>query len=397
MSCVCVPYKLTSGEPREVSQTLRVKHALDAALKRPEAMRHPGVLHFYIHLMELSPTPELALVPADALRGLVPDSGHLTHMSGHIYAVVGDYRAMISSNFEAIAADEKYMAHAGADSFYMFYILHDYTFPIYAAMFNGQLNVALKTLDRMEAWLTDDFLRIESPPMIDWMEGFCTFRVHVLVRFGKWEDILALPFPDDREFYCVTTAFLHYGRALAYALTDRPEEAEKEQQEFRGARARVKPSRQAIPNTWSDIFDVADAMLAGEMAYRAKKYDEAFDLLRLSINRCDNLVYAEPWGFMQPPRHAYAALQLEQGNVEEAARAYAEDLGFLTTLPRATRHPNNVWALHGYHECLTRLGRQAEADMLKPELTLALAVADVPVESSCYCRKTACCNSQSKL
>lgn len=94
---------------------------------------------------------------------------------------------------------------------------------------------------------------------------------------------------------------------------------------------------------------------------------------------------------MQPPRHAYAALQLEQGHVEEAARAYAEDLGFLTTLPRATRHPNNVWALHGYHECLTRLGRQAEADMLKPELTLALAVADVPIESSCYCRKKVCC------
>lgn len=274
-----------------MSQTLRVKEALDAALRAPGAMTHPGILHFYIHLMELSPMPEMALVPADALRGLVPDSGHLTHMAGHIYAVVGDYRAMIASNYEAIAADEKYMRESGdTTSFYMFYILHDYTFPIYAAMFNGQLGVARRTLDRMEAWLTDDFLRIDSPPMIDWMEGFCTFRVHVLVRFGRWDEILALPFPDDRQFYCVTTTILHYGRALAYALTDRHAQALDEQHAFREARARVYPSRQAIPNKWSDIFDVAEEMLAGEVEYRAGNIEVGFDHLRRSIHLCDNLV-----------------------------------------------------------------------------------------------------------
>jgi hypothetical protein len=110
------------------------------------------------------------------------------------------------------------------------------------------------------------------------------------------------------------------------------------------------------------------------------------------------LIYAEPWGWMQPPRHAYAALQLEQGNVGIAARTYAEDLGYETSLPRAVRHPNNVWALHGYHECLVKLGRTAEASIIKPQLTLALAVADVSIESSCFCRRvqpaaneTMCC------
>lgn len=382
-------WDLATGAPKEESRTLEIQAVLEKALTYPNAHWHPGVLHFYIHLMELSPWPEKALVPADALRELIPDAGHLRHMPGHIDILIGDYRRCIDSNLDAIDADEKYVAQDAGNAldFYAFYRLHDYTFPIYAAMFNGQFKVAIDTVDRMEEGLTDEFLRIPSPPIIDWMEGFVTFRVHVLVRFGRWEDILALKFPDDRAFYCVTTTFLHYGRALALALTDRQDEALAEQALFRESRKTIVPSRQAFPNSWSDILNVAEEMLQGEILYRAGQVEDAFTHLRKSIKLCDNLVYAEPWGWMQPPRHAYAALQLEQGNVEEAAKVYAEDLGYSDALPRATRHPNNVWALHGYHECLVRLGRKAEASIIKPQLDLALAVADVQVESSCFCRR----------
>ena len=61
---------------------------------------------------------------------------------------------------------------------------------------------------------------------------------------------------------------------------------------------------------------------------------------------------------MQPARHAYGALLLEQGRVEEAEAVYRADLGLDDTLARACQHPGNVWSLHGYHECLTRLGKQ---------------------------------------
>ncbi|KNX50216.2 hypothetical protein CNBG_9079 [Cryptococcus deuterogattii R265] len=79
--------------------------------------------------------------------------------------------------------------------------------------------------------------------------------------------------------------------------------------------------------------------------------------------------------------------QLEQGNVEEAARTYEEDLSYADSFPRAVRHPNNVWALRGYHECLVKLGRHGEAKMLELQLTLALAGADISIESSCFCRR----------
>ncbi len=91
---------------------------------------------------------------------------------------------------------------------------------------------------------------------------------------------------------------------------------------------------------------------------------------------------------MQPTRHAYAALLMEQGRVEEATAAYKADLGFDDTLPRARQHPNNVWALHGYHECLVKLGKEDEAGIVGQQLRIALAVADVTVKSSCYCRRS---------
>ena len=99
--------------------------------------------------------------------------------------------------------------------------------------------------------------------------------------------------------------------------------------------------------------------------------------------------YDEPWGFMQPIRHALGALLLEQGHVAEAEAVYMADLGYDGSLSRACRHPDNVWSLHGLHECLIKLNRSVEAAMVKQRLDLALARSDVPIKASCFCRQRA--------
>jgi tetratricopeptide (TPR) repeat protein len=134
---------------------------------------------------------------------------------------------------------------------------------------------------------------------------------------------------------------------------------------------------------------VARAMLDGEVEYRRGNYDEAFRLLRRAVELDDGLPYDEPWGWMQPARHAYGALLLEQGLVAEAEAVYRADLGLDDTLARACQHPGNVWSLHGYHECLIRLGKAEEAGIVMQQLRIAAARADVPIRSSCYCRLTA--------
>ena len=148
-------------------------------------------------------------------------------------------------------------------------------------------------------------------------------------------------------------------------------------------------------NTCADILEIAAAMLDGELAYRKGDFDTAFAALRRSIDLDDHLPYDEPWGWMQPTRHAYGALLLERGRVEEAEAVYRADLGLDDTLPRPLQHPGNVWSLHGFHECLQRLGKDGEARIVAQQLKLAAATADVPITASCFCRTdTDCCGGR---
>ncbi|MCQ4194163.1 hypothetical protein M4J08_004334 [Streptomyces parvulus] len=379
-------WDLRTGLPAEGARTLAAKDVLDRALAAEGGLDHPGVLHLYVHLMEMSATPEAALSVADRLRGLVPDAGHLLHMPSHLEVLCGDYRRVVSDNSAAIAADEKYRARAGAMNFYTLYRMHNYHFRIYGAMFLGQYRVALDTAAALEASVPEELLRVQSPPMADWLEGFLAMRVHVLIRFGRWADALALPMPADPDLYCVSTAMLHYARGVALSATGRTAEAEAERVLFRDAVARVPDTRMLFNNTCADILAIASAMLDGELEYRKGDYAAAFAALERSIALDDALPYDEPWGWMQPTRHAYGALLLEQGRVAEAEAVYRADLGLDDTLPRPLQHPGNVWALHGLHECLVRLDRPGEARIVARQLRLATALADVPVEASCYCR-----------
>jgi tetratricopeptide (TPR) repeat protein len=379
-------WDLSTGEPAEGARTLEAKTVLEPALGRPAGMTHPGLLHLYVHLMEMSPHPEAALDAANALRGRVPDAGHLLHMPTHIDVLLGDYQRVISDNERAIVADERYVEEVGRLDFYSLYRAHNHHFRIYGAMFAGQRATALEAADALADSIPEELLRVEVPPMADWLESFVPMRLHVLVRFGLWEEIIAEPPPENRELYSVTTALTHYAKGVAHAASLHVEAAERERQAFQEALARVPETRYLFNNQALDILAISAAMLDGEIEYRKGNYDAAWVNLRRAIELDDSLPYDEPWGWMQPTRHAYGALLLEQGEVEQAAAVYAADLGLDGTLPRACQHPHNVWSLHGYNECLRRLGRNDEAAQLKPQLDRLLAATDVEIESSCFCR-----------
>ncbi|KAI1395567.1 TPR domain protein [Hypoxylon fuscum] len=379
-------WDLDTGKPASGARTLEAKTILERAMDREGGSRHPGLLHLYIHLMEMSATPETALDAANTLRDLVPDAGHLNHMPTHIDVLVGDYKSAIESNQKAILADDVFFAREDPLKFYTLYRMHDLHFRIYAAMFAGQSKITLETVERLEKALPEELLRVESPPMADWLEGFLAMRVHALIRFGLWQEIIDLPFYQDGKLYCTTNALNHYAKGVAFAAISKVEEAAKQREQFIEASKAVPASRMVFNNKCVDILQVAEAMLDGELEYRRKNYDSAFSHLRTAIERSYALPYDEPWGWMQPPSHAYGALLVEQGHFDQAVEVYAEDLGINGKLPRALQHPKNVWALHGYHECLVRLGRIDEAKAIKPQLDAAIGVADIPIKASCFCR-----------
>ena len=382
-------WDLKTGQPAAGADTLETVAVLERALQRMEQQGdapHPGVLHMYVHTMEMSPYPERALRAGDVLRDLVPDAGHLRHMPSHIDLLCGDYRGAMITNHRAIQADSLYLAKEGPINFYTLYRSHNYHFKLYSAMFLGQYQPALEAADQLADTLIEDLLRVEKPPMADWLESFVSMKLHVQIRFGRWQDILATPLPADQALYCVTTAMLHYAKGVAHAACGRVAEAETEHHLFLEAWARVPDTRYLFNNQCNDILAVAAGMLRGEIEYRKGNFDEAFAHLREAQSLDDHLPYDEPWGWMQPVRHALGALLLEQGRVEEALHAYRADLGLDNTLSRASWHLDNVWSLHGYVECLKRLGRDAEAGAAQVRLNLAMARADVEISASCFCR-----------
>jgi tetratricopeptide (TPR) repeat protein len=383
-------WDLGNGGPAKDAGTIEAMEVLEQGFKHfPAAWAHPGLLHLYVHLMEMSPFPQRALRAGDHLRDLVPDSGHLIHMPTHIDVLCGHYRDVVVYNQRAVVADRKFLEREGPFNIYSMYRNHNLHFVIYGAMFLGQYTPAIQAAQELIDTTPEELLRVPSPPMADFIEGFIPMKQHVLIRFGKWREILAQELPADRDLYCSTTAMMLYAKGVAHAVLGEIDEAEKAREAFFAAKSRVPDSRSVHNNKMVDLLAIAAEMLTGELEYRRGRFEEAFAHLRRAVALDDALAYDEPWGWMQPARHALGALLLEQGHLEEAEAVYRADLGYDGKLARARQHPENVWSLHGLHECLARRGDAIETPLVKARLDLALARTEVPIRASCLCRRQA--------
>jgi tetratricopeptide (TPR) repeat protein len=158
-------------------------------------------------------------------------------------------------------------------------------------MFLGQYTPAMTAAEELIATIPEAVLRIESPPMADFLEGYLTMKQHVLVRFGKWREIVAQELPKDRELYCSTTAMMLYAKGVAHATLGEIAEAEKARAAFLEAKARVPDSRRVHNNTVQDLLAIAEEMLNGELEYRRGNFDAAFLHLRRSVELDDSLPY----------------------------------------------------------------------------------------------------------
>ncbi len=382
-------WDLQTGDVAKDAKTAEAQEVLEVHLAKPGGMKHPGLLHLYVHLMEMSPFPEKALQASDALRTLVPDAGHLVHMPTHIDVLCGHYENVVRWNERAVEADLIYFDREGAFNIYTGYRQHNYHFVIYGALFLGQFEPAMRAVKGMDDTTPDALLQIKSPPMADFFESYLSMEPHVLIRFGLWEEILKLPLPQDREIRCTKVAMIEYAKALALSALGRVSEAEAQREVFLEAKARVPESRLLHNCTVVSLLEIATAMLDGELAYRKGDYQTAFQRLRDAVALDDALPYDEPWGWMQPTRHALGALLFEQGHYQEAEEVFRQDLGLAPGLPRACQHPDNVWALRGLYDCLKSQHKTSEMAHIKLRLDLAEARADRPIKAACGCAQVA--------
>ena len=362
------PWDLWTGDGEPKGRVLEILGILDRTLaKHPQ---HPGANHFFIHAIEASPWPQRGTAAAERLVGMVPGSGHLVHMPSHIFMRTGRYAEAADANARAIASDEAYFAEAPEPDFYSLYFMHNVHFLAYAAMMEGRYETAIEAAGKIRELIPPEFLE----NYVTIADGFMPTALHVQIRFGKWDDILAEAEPP--AWRLISRAERHFARAVALAKLGRIDEAQAELEAFDAVAAEVTDEWYVGNNPAHEVLAVARAMAGGEVAYFAGDKDRAFELLRDAVGLEEGLTYDEPPGWMQPVRHALGALLLREDRAAEAERVYRADL---------LRHPENAWSLLGLKQSLEAQAKEEAVAELAPRVAAAWARADAEAPASCYC------------
>jgi tetratricopeptide (TPR) repeat protein len=332
---------------------------------------HPLALHLYIHAVEASPHPERADTVADRLRDLQPGLGHLVHMPSHIDVRRGRWAQAIAANFRAIEADRRYRELSPRQDFYRVYMAHNLHMLSFAAMMRGQSRQAIEAINEMARGIPSDWLK-ENAALAD---GFTAMPVEVLVRFGRWQEILAAPEPPD--YLPIARSLQLCARGIAYAAMNELEKAKAEQAAFSEAKAKVPLGARFGNNKAEDLLTVAEHLLAGEILFRNGERDAGLAELREAVQCEDRLRYDEPPDWIHPVRHALGAALLQAGLAAEAETVYREDLAKL---------PNNGWSLFGLGRALRLQNKHDEAAAIEARFRETWRDADVKITSSCYCQ-----------
>jgi tetratricopeptide (TPR) repeat protein len=386
-------WDVKTGLPAKDSDVIEALEVCERAIDSTEREglgKHPAIVHLHIHILEMSNEPERAAASARALATMCPDAGHMNHMPGHVYVLCGEYQKARIASASAIAANDRYLAYAGALTPYTTACAHDLLLMMHACMFMGRYEDSIGAANKLRGMLTTEVLSVKGRPRFATsLEGYYSMTLHVMVRFGRWQEIIDAPLPDDQELYLVSTAMYHYAKGVAHASLKQFHDAERERRLFHDSLGRIPSQRKIFNNSAHSILAVGEKMLDGELEYHKGNYESAYAHLREAVHRDDNLEYIEPWAWMHPPRHALAALLAEQGHYGEAEQVCRDDLGLSDRIQRCAQHPDNVWALHGLLECLQQHGEIEELTIVQKKLASAMALADVPITSSCMCRTTA--------
>ncbi|NNE01212.1 MAG: hypothetical protein HKN47_28185, partial [Pirellulaceae bacterium] len=365
------PWDLWSDDGNPRPETPRILEVLENVMARQPT--HPGANHLFIHAVEASPNPERASAAADRLRSLMPGSGHMVHMPAHIDVRTGQWSLAADQNELSMQVDEVYRRSSPKQGFYSIYMLHNPHFLSFVCMMEGRQDRAIKAAEQTLASVPLDFLQ-ESAELAD---PFMSIKYQVLVRFGKWDEVLELPAP--RDDLPITQAMWRFARATALAAKHDFNAAELEQELFRKAVQAVPEDAKGAINSAADILNVGEHTLAGEIAFQKGDIDTAVAELSRGVQAETELLYMEPPEWIQPVRHSLGAVLVDAERWAEAEEVYRADL---------TQWPENGWSLYGLMRCLEAQGKNSQAEMIQRRFQAAWKRADIKLGSTCLCVKS---------
>jgi tetratricopeptide (TPR) repeat protein len=322
----------SDGTPEEGTQ--EIVATLESVMKRDP--NHLGALHYYIHTVEASNSPERALAAANRLAALAPGAGHIVHMPAHVYIRTGDYAAAVKTNEEAAAVDRAYIKSSGVQGIYpMMYYSHNLHFIAMCSAMVGDYAEAYKAAEMLAAHVGPSVKNM--PPL----EGFMTIPMAVNVRFHKWDAILSMKEPNAEMK--TTVGFWHFARGMALAGKGKISEAEAEYKIVAEAEKATPADaifQMPINNKTKDILKIAENVLGAQVALARKDNAAAVALLRDAVAVQDTLKYDEPQDWFFPVRESLGGVLLMSGDAKGAEQVFRDDLA------RNLRNPRSLFGLH---------------------------------------------------
>ena len=355
-----IRWKWYAADGTPAAGELEAEHALEGVIRRWPL--HAGANHFYIHAVESSKTPECAVPSAQRLMAIVPAAGHLVHMPGHIWLVLGDWETAASVNERAAELDRRYFAASNVTtSAYSGYYVHNLHFILYARLMQGRRAESLRAAEDLERGMAP--MMAAMPAMAPAMQPLAAWPVFAQVRLGEWDAVMKLPRPDEK--LSIGLAMWHYARVLALVARGDRAEAVQEQRGFEDARAKAPADSGWGNNRAADVLAMAGEILAARVADSPAL---AVPHWERAVAMQDALIYDEPPAWYYPVRESFGAALLRAGRAGDAEAAFREGIA---------RIPRNGRMLFGLMESLRAQGKNDAAELVRREFDAAWQKADV--------------------
>ena len=354
------PWKLYDRDGKAAPGTQEIVAVLESVLKRDP--NHLGANHFYIHAVEASTHPEAGLPSAQRLGGLAPASGHLVHMPSHIYIRTGDHESGEKTNVAAVRVDDAYFAAAHPQGVYpLMYYTHNLHFIAAENAFLGNYAGSLQAARRAQEHVAQ---YVKQMTMLD---AFYSLPLQIMVRFHRWDEIMALPRPDASQ--AVTTVAWHYARALAAAHATKLDQARAELAALRAAAPAMAklPINTQGPHNSEVIPQMMSEIVEANLAGAQHQTDASIAHFQRAVSLEDTLDYDEPPDWLAPTRESLGAALLAAGKTADAERVFREDL---------RRNARNPRSLFGLAETLQAEGKTSEAATVRQQFQQAWRTAD---------------------
>ena len=366
------PWDLWKNDGTSQPWTPLIRTVLEKILAKTP--NHPGANHYYIHVMEPSPYASKAIPNADRLGKLTPGLSHTVHMPSHIYLRTGNYTKGVAVNEAAVKSYQKiipmYAAVTGAD---FLYIIHNLHMKTNHAMLAGRSAYSSKSAQETMNSIPGDYLSIPGA-MGNVVQYIYMTPILVNVRFGEWGRILEGPKPDSSLKYA--SVLYHFAMGMAKANKLRTIEANNELNLMRDL---MKDSSLAIPFTpFSAAIEgaiVAENLLAGTIALKEKRINDAITAFSKAVAAEENMVYNEPRDWMLNPKHYLGNAYIKAGRFDDAIKILRNDL---------QNNSENGWALFGSWQALMAQKKNTEAAKMLVKYNTAFSKADIKLSGPVF-------------